>query len=57
MNKAAVTTLLLYSATKGVKRKGVYYVFLFEQQLHNVCTQTTIHRFTMSPLHPVAHGC
>ena len=49
--------LLLYSATKGVKRKGVFYVFLYKQKLDNVYTQTTIHRFTMSPLHPADHGC
>ena len=49
--------LMLYSATKGVKRKDVYYVFLYKQQLDNVYTPTTIHRFTLSPLHPGAHGC
>ena len=42
---------------KRSQAKGVYYVFLYKQQLDNVYTRVAIHRFTLSPLHTVAHGC
>ena len=42
---------------KRSQAKGVYYLFLYKQYLDNVYTQTAIHRFTLAPLHGVAHGC
>ena len=44
-------------SNKRSQAKGVYYVFLYKQQLDNVYTRVAIHRFTLSPLHAVAHGC
>ena len=54
--KPAGMRILLYSVTKGVKRKGVYYVFLSKQHLDNVYTRVAIYRFALGPLHTVAHG-
>ena len=42
---------------KRSQAKGVYYVFLYKQQLDSIYTQVAIHRFTLVPLHTVAHGC
>ena len=42
---------------KRSQAKGVYYVFLYKQQLDNVYTRVAVHRFALSPLHAVAHGC
>ena len=53
----APTVLIVVFRNQRSKAKGVFYVFLYKQKLDNVYTQTTIHRFTMSPLHPADHGC